>query len=168
MFAIFVIFMLDIANLRRYRIVSKLIAKINNTTEGGSMVRMMLIAGLAGLLAGCSRPAETGVPVEGRVQVNGKPAAGAIVTFHPVNAAPNAERPSGQVAEDGSYRVPAAAPGEYRVTVAWYTASARKGVYSDEAVLVSQLPPAYNRPDATPLKATVAADQPVNLDIRKK
>lgn len=133
------------------------------------MRRLILIAGFAGLLAaGCSKPAETGVAVEGRVQVNGKPAAGAIVTFHPVNAAADAERPSSQAGEDGTYRIASAAPGEYRVTVAWYTASARKGVYSDEAAVVSQLPPAYNRPDATPLTANVAAGQPVNFDIKKK
>ena len=41
------------------------------------MLRTILIAGLAGLLAGCSKTAETGIPVEGRVQVDGKPAAGA-------------------------------------------------------------------------------------------
>jgi hypothetical protein len=168
-FAILVIFVLDSDPVRRYIITSKLMILINITCEVGAMRRLVLIAALGGALAaGCSKPKDEGVPVDGHVQVNGKPAAGAIVTFHPVNAAADAPHPSGQVAEDGSLKIPAAEPGEYRVTVAWYSVNARKGVYADESVVVSQLPAAYTRPDATPLKATIAAGQPVTLDIKKK
>jgi hypothetical protein len=139
-------------------------------------IRLIALIGLLGLMAGCSSRGEKLVPVEGQVKVNGRPAAGAIVTFHPINAPADAPRPSGQVAEDGTFRLTTtnsndgAAPGEYRVTVAWYLASARKGVLADESIPQSQLPAAYNRPDATPLKATILPDQsqPVIFEIKKK
>ena len=142
------------------------------TAEIGAMRRLILLSAFGGLLlAWCCKPAETGSSVDGSVKVNGKPATGAIVTFHPVKAAANATRPTSHVAEDGSYHIAGAEPGEYRVTVSWFASvSPRKGALGDESVPVSQLPPAYTRADATPLTATVLPEQtqPVNFEIKKK
>jgi hypothetical protein len=136
------------------------------------MRSLVLLAALGGCLAaGCSKPSGGGSPVDGSVKVNGKPATGAIVTFHPVNAKADATRPTGHVADDGTFHIAAAEPGEYRVTVSWFASvSPRKGALSDESIPVSQLPPAYTRADATPLIATVTAEQtqPVNFEIKKK
>ncbi|MDB5306504.1 MAG: hypothetical protein JWO38_706 [Gemmataceae bacterium] len=127
--------------------------------------------------AGCSRSAESLVPVEGQVLVNGKPATGAIVTFHPVGAPNNAPRPSGHVDANGTFRLTTreaddgAAPGDYRVTVAWYLASApRRNVPADEVLPLPQLPPVYTQPTNTPLTATIKPGQtePLTFDIKKK
>lgn len=126
--------------------------------------------------AGCSRTTSDLVPVEGRVLVNGKPAGGAVVTFHPVGGQGNAPRPSGHVNADGTFRLTTtqandgAQPGEYQVTVAWYVASAapRKGP-ADEVLPVSQLPSSYAQPSTTPLKAVVQPGQaePLTFSIKK-
>jgi hypothetical protein len=141
-------------------------------------VAALMVAACCAMAAGCSRPATGLVPVEGKALVNGKPAAGAIVTFHPVNGPDTAPRPSGRVDEAGTFHLATAAandgaaPGEYRVTVAWYLASnaPRRGAAADESVPVSQLPLRYVQPAATPLRVTVSADQrePLTLDIKKK
>jgi hypothetical protein len=64
--------------------------------------------------------------VEGKVNVNGAPAKGAVVIFHPKggDTSANAQRPSGVTKEDGTFTLgtgtkPGAPVGEYTVTITW-------------------------------------------------
>ena len=78
---------------------------------------------------GCGRPAADTPkvePVSGAVFVSGNPAAGAVVTFHPVvPAGGNKYRPHAVVQPDGTFRLTTyttddgAAAGEYAVTLYW-------------------------------------------------
>ncbi|MDY3552700.1 hypothetical protein R5W24_001787 [Gemmata sp. JC717] len=83
-------------------------------------------------------------PVRGELLVNGKPAVGAVVSFHPVgNAAPGAVRPQATVEADGTFRPNSFDPrdgapaGEYALTVFWPGGKGHigpdrlKGRYSD-------------------------------------
>ena len=103
------------------------------------------------ITASCGRaPGEKVYPVEGKVLFNGKPAAGAVVQFHPElseqGQALDAVHPTGIVGEDGSFRLTSfgkddgAPPGEYVVTITWPDGSQRpanigtkpkKGVHAD-------------------------------------
>lgn len=82
-------------------------------------------------LAGCDdRPSAAGrrpvYPVEGRLLIEGVPAANAQVAFHPAgDADPTAPRPTGHTGPDGTFRLTTytandgAPAGEYVVTVVW-------------------------------------------------
>lgn len=130
------------------------------------------------LAVGCSRSAIKPVPVTGLVTVDGKPAAGATVIFHPDGqAAPGAPRPVGQADANGEFRLTTAAandgaaPGEYRVTVAWYAVTPSKRVTEgDDAPPRSLVPEKFNKAETTPLRATVSPEStgPVTIDVRRK
>lgn len=88
----------------------------------------LVAAALALLSSSCvkSENHKPVVPVKGQVLVDGKPAAGALVIFHPMNDTdPKAVRPSAYVDEQGyfaltSYTNQDGAPeGDYAVTVVW-------------------------------------------------
>src|SRR5262249_26197607 len=96
------------------------------------MKNALLIAWVAmGLFTGgCSPKASKVHPVQGRIVVAGKPAARALVTFHPENPArEKAIHPSAEVDADGSFRLTSfrsgdgAPEGQYRVSVVWYLAN---------------------------------------------
>jgi hypothetical protein len=83
-------------------------------------------------MAGCGAAHESVFPVKGELYYQGKPAAGAVVFFHPVNAkTANAGNPAsdptptGRVRDDGSFELTThstndgAPPGQYRVGVVW-------------------------------------------------
>ena len=75
-----------------------------------------------GLATGCSGGRN---PVEGQVLVNGVPAAGVVVVFHPQGEnADMADRPAGVTDENGTFRLSTsagagAAVGSYLVTFNW-------------------------------------------------
>jgi len=81
--------------------------------------------------AGCGPPAEVRpvlIPVQGSLLVNGKPAAGAMVVFHPAGGTSIDERgsrPKATVLPDGSFEVTTyqagdgAPAGDYDVAVLW-------------------------------------------------
>lgn len=134
-----------------------------------------LAAGLTLAAVGCgkSKPAE--VPVSGRVIVNGKPATGATVVLHPVNAAPDASHPTARVDEKGEFVVtvpetekqPAA--GEYRVTLTWFISTTPKNAQEgDPRILWNQLPTKYSRIDTTPISTIVKPEgtEPISIDIK--
>src|SRR3954453_17284542 len=77
-------------------------------------------------LAGCGSKNRPVFPVSGQVQVDGRPAPGALVIFHPVgDRGPEAVHPLGTVDDQGrftltSYTKGDGAPeGEYQVAVRW-------------------------------------------------
>src|SRR5687768_13894441 len=96
-------------------------------TQTNSLVRT--ISALAALwCTSCGGPGGPPLyPVQGKVLVDGKPADGALVVFHPSgDAPPDALRPSAKVESDGSYKLSSRAPGdgapagEYLVGITWY------------------------------------------------
>jgi hypothetical protein len=101
------------------------------------IVRLVLAVAVV-LPLGCGSGSDKGlVPLSGSVFVQGRPAAGATVVFHPLavlTASPPTTRdanvapvpfPTAVVAEDGSFKLTTfsagdgAAPGQYRVSVIW-------------------------------------------------
>lgn len=130
----------------------------------------------AALLAvGCGKSGTGPVPVTGRVLVNGRPAAGAAVVFHPVNAGGEATRPLAQVDQNGEFRLTTAsagdgaAPGEYKVTLTWYVSPPRTGkrAEGDDPPAKNLIPDRYGKPDSTPVTATVKSDgtEPIRIEI---
>jgi hypothetical protein len=127
--------------------------------------------------AGCSRSADRPVPVSGRVLVDGKPAVGATVVFHPQGQT-TAAKPVGTVDANGEFRLTTAAandgaaPGDYKVTVAWYvsTPPRKRAAEGDEPPPRNQLPEKFTKPEATPLRVAVSREQtePVTIEIRRK
>jgi len=114
-----------------------------------------------GSLAGCSKSGDSLVPVSGRVMVDGKPAAGAAIVFHPANAA-NGTHPVAQVDANGDFQLTTirsgdgAVPGEYRVTLTWYvSAPRRKGLEGEESAVRNLIPDKYARSESTPISTTV-------------
>jgi hypothetical protein len=128
-------------------------------------------------LAGCGKSGDTTVPVTGRVLVNGKPAKGAAVVFHPVEPNSNvaSTRPLGQVDDNGEFHLTTAkagdgaTPGEYRVTVTWYAATPTKQRVSEgeDSPARNLLPDKYAHAESTPLTATVRSEgaDPLNFEI---
>jgi hypothetical protein len=91
------------------------------------MLRRWAIIVAITFIAGCadSRPTPL-YPVAGKVLVNGLPAAGAMVAFHPLNEIHGSGcLPVGTTDDDGTYRLTTyatgdgAPAGEYAVTVIW-------------------------------------------------
>jgi hypothetical protein len=114
--------------------------------------------------AGCSRNSAKVNPVNGRILVSGKPAARALVTFHPEKAAEEKSsiRPTAEVDADGSFRLTSfksgdgAPEGEYRVSIVWYLANPKpKAAEGDDANVRNYLPDIYARAETTPLRATI-------------
>ena len=116
-------------------------------------------------LAGCGRsgPARVAVyPVQGKVEVNGKPAAGAVVILHP-KGDPAAPAARGEVKEDGTFVAgtyasgDGAAEGDYIVTVEWFKPVKQKnGDFVEGKNLV---PEKYSRPTTSQLEVHVAAQE---------
>src|SRR4051812_4623114 len=88
--------------------------------------RILCVVALAALLLpACAEHVAKQVPVRGRLLVDGKPAAGAILTFHRAGDADKANLPYAVVGADGSFVLSTgggqdgAAPGKYQVTIIW-------------------------------------------------
>ena len=121
-------------------------------------------------VAACSAkpPARPPVyPVRGELLVNGKPAVGAVVSFHPVgNLTPDAVKPQATVETDGTFRPntydlrDGAPAGEYALTVYW---PGGKGPIGPD-----RLKGRYGNPARPVLKVTVKAGDnvldPIRLD----
>jgi len=98
--------------------------------------------------------------VQGSLTINGKPAPGALVIFHPANGQEfdaRGSRPQGTVGADGVFRISTyqeadgAPAGEYKVAVLWF---GKNG--NGSADLLSG---AYARPEQTGIVVTVATGQ---------
>ena len=122
------------------------------------LLTVLLLLGT--LSCGNSKDRQTVYPVRGQVFVQGKPATGALVLFHPVND-PDTQtpRPHGQVDQDGAfvlstYEARDGAPaGDYVVTIDW-----RQAIPGRSGGGPSLLPPVYGTSKQSPLRATVKAE----------
>ena len=117
-----------------------------------------LLAGVLLLGAACSGR-KTAYPVTGKVLFEGRPAAGAVVQFHPLDAADGAPvAPLGEVGPDGTFRLTTyahadgAPAGRYAVTVSWGVPS--RGGDGFDRILV---PARYLSPATSKLTAEVPA-----------
>jgi hypothetical protein len=100
------------------------------------------------------------VPVEGELSFDGQPIPGALIVFHPTDAAlvDKVPPPRATVREDGTFKLTTytaddgAPVGEYKVTVEW-----RKLVDKDGDVKAGPnvLPERYTRPNTSDLAAKV-------------
>ena len=128
---------------------------------------------LAGLIfsGGCGQsapPARTVYPVLGKVELNGKPTAGAVVTLHPKGAT-NTPPARAEVKPDGTFVAgtyeasDGAAEGDYVVTVEWFKPVLKR----DDYVMGPNLVPAkYSVPQTSQIEVHVAA-QPNQLPTIK-
>jgi hypothetical protein len=132
-----------------------------------------LLAAVMGLaMCGCSG-SKKAAPVSGRVFVGESPAAHAVVVFHPVNAKPDAPRPTAVTDDQGRFTLTTlkegdgAPPGEYTVTVAAYQSIESP---NGDSIVVNLLPVRYAKPETSDLKATVSKGKaevgPLNLEPR--
>jgi hypothetical protein len=109
-------------------------------------------------------------PVDGSLFVRGKPAAGAVLTFHPLpleTGRPTALRSRGTVSEDGSFRLTTyntddgGPEGEYVVTVYWPGKRSAAAAESGES---ADLPPdqlgfRFMDPSASTIKVQIKPPQ---------
>jgi hypothetical protein len=131
----------------------------------------VLFVGLGALLSvGCGGGRKAVHPVRGHVFVDGKAAAYAVVTFHPVGGASNSGvTPVGHADETGKFALTTyheadgAPEGDYDVTVTWFRA-ARASAIGDEYVSKNYLPARYAAPETSKLRVTVAHDGPNTLE----
>jgi hypothetical protein len=126
--------------------------------------RKLLVLVLGALfLPACAKSSRQPVhPVRGQVLVEGKPAAQAIVTFHPLGSSTETLRPSAQTNAEGyfsltTYQTGDGAPeGKYAVTVTWFRSSGDKPADGEESPR-NLLPPRYANPAKSKLEATISA-----------
>jgi hypothetical protein len=113
-------------------------------------------------LAGCSGPKREFAEVEGKVTLNGKPLAGAIVRFYPVSE-DTKQLPfaTGRTDAMGVYQLssqvdkPGALVGSHRAVVYWPPRDRQGGAGGP------------SRPDRPiPLKYTVASDSPLVVEVK--
>jgi hypothetical protein len=121
----------------------------------------LAVCGAALLFASCGNGNRLPVQkVRGQVFVEGKPAARALVVFHPLGDGPVKElRPVGHVAPDGTFTLTTysegdgAPAGDYAVTVDWRQPTPPVDGADPGPSLI---PARYNSPTASNLKVTVA------------
>lgn len=127
---------------------------------GGTTV---LVAALALASTSCGGSAPKLYLVTGQVLVDGQPAEGATIVFHPKNSTPESLRPGAVVEKDGTFTLQTyphgdgAPEGEYVVLVTWFEdpPPGKEGPESPK----SKLPLRYADAAQTDLKATVKAGE---------
>jgi hypothetical protein len=117
------------------------------------------LAALLLTLPGCKERRKPVFPVRGKVlDARGKPAAGALLTFHPAGAEdPGTPKPVAKVEEDGSFSLTTyakgdgAPEGEYTVTLTW--PAQKKTPFDPEGG--DRLKGAYANPRTSTIRFTV-------------
>jgi hypothetical protein len=142
----------------------------------------LLAVALAALCCSSCGGVKKCYPVHGKVLVEGKPAEGVTVVFHPVNDPdPKTVRPSAIVQADGSFALNSffveqrvqkdgAPAGQYQVTCIWYPADLQK--YLGREIVPDKLNGKYADPRTSGLQAEVLEEPtelpPFELKIQKK
>lgn len=105
-------------------------------------------------------------PVSGKVTYNGQVPVGAKVILHAMKPSEEGSvAPIGTVGSDGSFEISAykkgdgAPPGEYVATIQWY-----KFIPEDGGPGPDVMPKEYSNPKTSPIKVTVGADGPTQLE----
>jgi hypothetical protein len=113
------------------------------------------------VFCGCGDGRERTYEVRGQVFAGDRPAANALVTFHPVGGvAAGPVHPTATVDDSGnftltSYKTGDGAPaGEYQVTVVWYLA-VKSGSGPEDYATRNFLPARYGAAETSQLRATV-------------
>ncbi len=130
-------------------------------------LRALAVAVVALLIASCSGDHHPLVyPVRGQVFYDGRPAANAVVIFHPLGEGGDWKtvgNPHATVGPDGSFALgtystdDGAPAGEYAVTVELWRAGGSGTAAEIELPATNRLPARYASPSASRLKATVSA-----------
>jgi hypothetical protein len=121
-------------------------------------LRFLVLVSLVGCNSKAGPPPIPVCPTSGQATFNGKPAAGALLVFHPAGDVALPALPRATVASDGSFRVgtntadDGLPEGEYVITVIWTT----KPHGADETVEGKSLVnPKFAKKETSTLKATV-------------
>jgi len=99
------------------------------------------------------------VPTTGHVSLNGKPASGAILVFHPADNAKANLPPRARVGSDGRFTVQTSEvadglpEGDYTVTIDWRTGGDEETATGGSSLIASK----YARRETTDVKVTVRA-----------
>lgn len=128
-------------------------------------IRYLLI-GLISAFAGCVGEARVDVhPVQGSVNVMGKPTGGVALQFHPANAA-HQIFPRAVTAADGTFHLSTYEPndgipeGDYVVTASWRLVDSTDDMemHPDELSLAEEsLDAAVTDPETSPLRVTIVS-----------
>jgi hypothetical protein len=135
------------------------------------------------LLCCCACGGQRFYPVHGRVLVNGKPANGVKITFHPLESKAEGPPvlPTAVVQADGTFSLQTflvdqrtlkegAPAGHYQVSCVWYPEDLMK--YLGQEILPDKLQGKYANPKSSGLRAEVTAGPtelpPYNLTVDKK
>jgi hypothetical protein len=135
--------------------------------------RLAVMTCLCLALAGCGSKNSSFNPTTGEVFVDGRPATGATVIFHPQGQPDAKSYPSAVVGPDGRYTLTTlkkddgAPEGEYAVTVVWPGPKPEGAEKDDEAP--DRLGGAYANPAGSTLKAHVkkGKNQVPRFDLRE-
>lgn len=134
-----------------------------------SLPVLLLAAFIMTATSGCGDGRVLTAPVSGRVLVDGKPAAGAVVVLHPAEGtlAAGAEklRPMGRSDDTGEFALgtwessDGAPAGTWKATVEWYAAEGATANADPESsdAQVDRLGGAYADPDTSPLSLNIPA-----------
>jgi hypothetical protein len=143
------------------------------TQRAGGPVAFGVTAVLLAGLAGCGKPGETFLPVEGRVTFDGKPLTKGTVVLYPDAGKGNTSKhePRGDIEADGRYKIythpnAGAPPGWYKVAVLCTEPSDPKNMYSPPRWLI---PERFGKPDESRLTLEVRGDPPpraYDLDLK--
>ncbi|MCY2938487.1 MAG: hypothetical protein NTV55_09025 [Planctomycetota bacterium] len=129
------------------------------------------------LLAGCGSDGHPPVyKAGGKVTVGGKPAAGALVVFHPLDKdRENGVKPVGIAQDDGTFQLTTheasdgAYAGEYALTIVWNDDGKKaKFQISEGAGGTDRLGGRYGNPRGSTLKKTVSKAGPNSFDLDLK
>jgi hypothetical protein len=130
-----------------------------------SWTSLFLLASVA-TLVGCGESWVEVFPVSGTVKFDGQTPHGAQIVLHPVAPpGPDAVAPTGSVNADGSFVITSytngdgAPPGEYAATIQWYKFDEKLGGPGGNV-----LPAEYATPKTTPIKVSVQAGGPTQLE----
>ena len=129
-------------------------------------INLLLLPFLTMILAasGCANGRTPVYPTEGKLLINGEPAANVFVLFHPVDSKPDSLRPSATTDNEGKFRLTSheaydgGPAGDYKVTLLYEPVNSPLMRPKGKP---PQIPVTYTKPQSSPLRAKIEA-QPKN------